>query len=88
MTQIKSTKSTVRIRRDSFIGSATEQLSGNRVLAGQDCNSGIMVTGTCRSGGIYLYDGILEQSLFLAKYLHDFEEKNASAEEIYQILLF
>lgn len=25
------------------------------------------------------------QSCFLAKYLHDFEEKNASAEEIYHL---
>lgn len=38
-----------------------------------------------RSGGIYLYDGISGTVLFLAKYLHDFEEKNASAEEIYHL---
>ena len=38
-----------------------------------------------RSGGIYLYDGISGIVLFLAKYLHDFEEKNASAEEIYHL---
>ena len=32
-----------------------------------------------------LYDGISGIVLFLAKYLHDFEEKNASAEEIYHL---
>ena len=40
-----------------------------------------------RSGGIYLYDGISGIVLFLAKYLHDFEEKNAKAKARHEQIL-